>query len=200
MTTTLTVTALSELVYRYYPRGISPDDPRYESTDEHRRLVEARLRAGASLGAWRSMLGRLRARFPACVVQDRAFHLPSGSHDAAYAAKLLLPATEPEQSGHAIEHALGFLVSILAPCHVIYSSRIAYRIDDPNVATLPEIRLDLSSIEIPPARAIAQEIQASWDTRPLPREIGEVVVPEVATSIRAMGEATIYDCLLSDDW
>jgi hypothetical protein len=34
----------------------------------------------------------------------------------------------------------------------------------------------------------------------MPPEVGKIIVPDVATNLRLMGQATIYDCLLGDDW
>lgn len=54
--------------------------------------------------------------------------------------------------------------------------------------------------EEPAASAIAQQIEATYGYEAIPPEIGDLVVPDVALDTRHMGEATIYDCLLSTQW
>jgi hypothetical protein len=63
------------------------------------------------------------------------------------------------------------------------------------------VTFDLLPEELPYAAALAREIEATFaGYAPLPRELGEVVVPDVATPSRQLGEATLYDCLFSDAW
>jgi hypothetical protein len=190
---------LFDIVYRFYPRGIWPDDPQYPKREEGRRFKETCHQAYANYGPWRAMLGRLGARFPDCRVRDEAMHLASGGCALSYDAKLVLPTLTCEQG----EHALGFLVSIVVPYYVIYGRVFFYFKDDSygDKATLPGIRLELSSIEQPYARGLAQELEATFPGyEPMPPDIGKVVVPDVCTNIRGMGEATLYDCLLADLW
>ena len=60
------------------------------------------------------------------------------------------------------------------------------------------IRFDLSPEEQPYGAAIIQEIEATYGYKLMPPEIGNEIVPDVATEFGTIGEATIYDCLLSD--
>jgi hypothetical protein len=183
---------LLALIDQYYPRGVVPGDPRHAATEEHRRLVAARIRAGsgAEHERWRAMLGRLEAQFPEGILYDRSFYLASGEHDAAYAAKLVLPGSEDEERG------LGFMVSFLAPYYFIYGVRVALLGSE---KAAHEARLDLSPDEEPPAQRLAREIEATYGYEPMSPAIGNVVVPEGAPGNRAPGEGTIYDCLFSDD-
>jgi hypothetical protein len=34
----------------------------------------------------------------------------------------------------------------------------------------------------------------------MPPEVGNLIVPDVATSNHGLGDARLYDCLFSDDW
>jgi hypothetical protein len=63
-----------------------------------------------------------------------------------------------------------------------------------------DISFDLSPDEQPYAAWIAQDIEATWGYERMPPEVGKVIVPDVSTNSRALGEATLYDCLFSDDW
>jgi hypothetical protein len=76
--------------------------------------------------------------------------------------------------------SLGFHVSILGPYYGI-------------------LRTGLPGDE-PAAGAIAQEIEATYRYEPIPPEIGDTMVPDVALDARNFGEARIYECLLSHDW
>jgi hypothetical protein len=63
------------------------------------------------------------------------------------------------------------------------------------------IRLIGAAGEEPAVRDLAREIEAAFPGYELiPPELGEEVVPEVSTSERWFGEATIYACLLSEAW
>ncbi|WP_437895666.1 hypothetical protein [Sorangium sp. So ce124] len=62
------------------------------------------------------------------------------------------------------------------------------------------ISFELSPDEQPYAAGIAQEIEATWGYERMPPEVGNVVVPDVATNLRHLGEARLYDCLFSDAW
>lgn len=54
----------------------------------------------------------------------------------------------------------------------------------------------------PYTQALIEEILSTFGGHyePMPPDVGKVIVPEVATSVRAFGEATLYNCLLSDYW
>ena len=113
------VAELMDVVYSYYPRGLLTNDPRYNESQEYRRLVDARRQAGAHNAPWNDFLGRLCARFPGNVVQNRSLHLPTGGWDACYSGRIDLPTSPGEY-----HHTVGFMVSFLIPYYVIYSSRI----------------------------------------------------------------------------
>jgi hypothetical protein len=63
------------------------------------------------------------------------------------------------------------------------------------------ISFDLSPDEHPYGAWISQDIEATWGGyERMPPEVGKVIVPDVATNLRWLGEATLYDCLFSDQW
>ena len=47
---------------------------------------------------------------------------------------------------------------------------------------------------------LARDIEATFGCEPMPPEVGNLIVPDVATNNRGLGEARLYDCLLSDEW
>lgn len=228
------------VVHRHYPRGRLSIDPRYEESEEYRRLVAARRQAGADKEPWGGLLNRLHARFPENIPQNRSLHLPTGEFDACYSAWLYL-STPPSK----YNHMAGFMVSFLVPYYVVYSSRTVDDLeeiermkalraepspyvtvghpdfpdtmfilpacivkpefivpDSPEVhAYKTDISFDFSPDEQPYAAWIASEIEATWPGyERMPPEVGKVIVFEVSTRSRSFGEATLYDCLFSDNW
>jgi hypothetical protein len=235
-----TLDELLAMAYRYYPRGLSVDDPRYKESEAWQRLVAERRRAGADCESWRRLLRRLGEQFSEYSVQNRSLHLAAGGADASYSAYVHLPVTTPGE--HA--RSFGFLISFLVPYYVIYSRRIVDapaekekdrgenddqvtwyigdtcyvgRKSDAPSHVLDELEekkivepkemswriersFDVTPVEEPCVSWIAREIEAMFGHERMPPEIGEVIVADVATNLRSLGEATLYDCLLSDDW
>ncbi|WP_437895739.1 hypothetical protein [Sorangium sp. So ce124] len=62
---------LLDAVYRFYPRGVRnfdriylpPNEPFYDDTEEHRRLVEAANRGRAQYPTWEAMIHRMYERY-----------------------------------------------------------------------------------------------------------------------------------------
>jgi hypothetical protein len=215
------------VVYRHYPRGMARSDPLYEQTEEYRRLSEARRQAGAAQEPWRAKLRRLRQQFPTNEVQNLSLHLPTGAHDAAYAGQVFLPAS-PGEHFHTVGFLVGFLVPYyvvyssrivddderdegfrVEMVHLVFDEDTCQVLpaepgaSDAEPAQRPrrEIRrYELSSDEQPYAAWIARQIETNWGCERMPPEVGSVIVPDVATNLRSCGEATFYDCLLSDIW
>jgi hypothetical protein len=159
-----------EVVYRYYPRGLWTDSPGYDHTPERARQVEALRVAGEEYPKWEAMLDRLLKRYR---VQNRALHIPT-MYDSAYSAELILPGARGK------DYRLRFHVSILGPFYVVdrlgNPGEEAYAID------------------------VAHEIEATYrGYEPIPRDVGDLVVPDVALDAVALGSATIYDLLLSTE-
>lgn len=174
------------IVYQYYPRNLWDSDPAYDETIEHRRLVEARRRAGRDDDAWRNLLERIARRFPDRAVQNNSLHLPAGGFDACYSALLWLDPRDGEA-----HRAIGFLVSFIAPHFLIYVARSTDR---------HMVRYSFSPDESLFADAIAEELRATHPAfTALPPEIGLVPVPDVVTGNRGLGEATLFDCLFTDN-
>ncbi|XXY18786.1 hypothetical protein WME88_03930 [Sorangium sp. So ce216] len=70
----------------------------------------------------------------------------------------------------------------------------------PLEATRQDLSFDLSPDEQPYATWIAQDIEQTWGYERMPPLVGKLIVPDVATDSRLLGEATLYDCLFSDSW
>ena len=104
-------------------------------------------------------------------LMDHSLHLLAGGRDPAYSAAIDLP-----EGG-----TLYFHVSLLGPYYGIH------RTGAPG--------------EEPAACDLAREIEVAYPGyQPIPPEIGDEVVPDVTLDKRFFGEATIYECLLSELW
>jgi hypothetical protein len=106
----ITRSELLDVVYRFYPRGVRnfmriyvpPNEPFYDDTEEHRRLMEAANRGRAEYPTWQAMIRRLQDRYS---VQNESISLLAGWVIPAYSARIWL--TD--------ETALSFHVSLLGP-------------------------------------------------------------------------------------
>ena len=89
-----TRTEVLEVIYRFYPRGVPVYDAAhdnsaaYDTSEEHRRLVEAAQRGRSEYPTWEAMIDRLGRRDG---VQNEALHLLAGGRDPAYSARIYLP-------------------------------------------------------------------------------------------------------------
>ncbi|WP_437663031.1 hypothetical protein [Sorangium sp. So ce1182] len=224
------INELLDIIYRYYPRGVGiTDDVDVQlrnATEEHARLVDARIRASKD-ERWHAMLRRVEGRFPGMVMNESR-HLPSGGCDGCYSFTLDLAASTGR--------ALWFQVSFLAPYYIVHGSRtieivkqlrdlfivdfrgMHFRVprspldprlianphhDSPRTVTIKRdyVSFELSPDEQPYADWIAHEIEAIFGCERMPPEIGTALVPEVATGLRIPGEVRVYDCLFSEhEW
>ena len=111
----ITRSELLDVVYRFYPRGLRnfarihapPNEPFYDDTEEHLRLVEAANRGREDYPTWKAMTRRLGDRYG---LQNESLHLLSGGVDPAYSARIWL--TD--------ETALSFHVSLLGPYYGVH--------------------------------------------------------------------------------
>ncbi len=135
--------------YELFPRGIEQRDPRYAETPEVLRQKAARIPASARYNDWRSMLRRLKERFPdkqfpGVEVHNECLFLQSptagADSDRCYTGALWLPARDPGETRHELE----FLVSFVVPYYVIQSSHFE---EDREVPEVPPARRARTVIE-----------------------------------------------------
>ena len=145
-------------------------DLAYEATEERRRQRAALERANAEAATWYAMLRRLRARYGQLTVTDYSVLIEDGRHDPAWSAKISIHGCR-----------IGFCVCVLGPY---------YGIQRTGAAGEEAAALDL-----------AREIEATYPGyQPIPPELGDEVVPDVAFDFMGFGDVTIHHCLLSDMW
>ncbi|MFO0590275.1 MAG: hypothetical protein U0441_22215 [Polyangiaceae bacterium] len=208
---------------------MAANDPRRKKAAAQRRLVAARKKAGAEREPWLETLRRLREKLPGHDVLNLSLHLPTGEFEAAYSGKLCL-ASGPGEHAHQLGFLVSFLVPYYVVYSSRIVDDIRHDSDPDKTAfrfsfdwspgdekaeesaprlgvevPLPVPRREIRSFEFSPdeqpfAVSIAEEIETHWGHERLPPDVGNIVVPDVATNLRLLGEATLYDCLLSDQW
>ncbi|MGK3998161.1 hypothetical protein [Sorangium sp. So ce1024] len=216
------------IVYRYYPRGVGLTDDGdidvqlCKKTEEHARLVSARIRASKD-ERWHSMLRRIAERFPG-MLMNHSLHLPTGGWDGCYSFTINLPGSA---SG-----PIWFHVSFLAPYYIVHCLRTVEIVKqttdlfavefrdmrflvhrspfDPSVVSRPDdsrrfvaVRKNYASFDLLPeaqpcAEWISRDIEATFGCELMPPEIGTVLVPDVTAGLGLPGEVRLYDCLFSD--
>lgn len=188
------IAELIDVARRYFPEGYWPEG--YESSAEHERRGAAHARAGADYETWRSMLRRLRERFPDIDVRNESIRFEATEStpvDRCFAGSMELPPRRPEEQNH----RLGFRVSFVVPYYFLYG---AHQVKAPNDFDLRSA-FDFTPDEAPVAKAVEEEIGRAFPLHArMGPEVGTVIVPNVATNLRIPGEASLYDCLFSDYW
>ncbi len=101
-------------------------------------------------------------------LMDQSILLLYGDYDPAWSANIFIPG-----------HAVGFCVCVLGPYYGIKRTGAAGE--------------ELAALDL------AREIEATYPGyKPIPPELGEEGVPDVALDSKDFGTATISNCLLSD--
>jgi hypothetical protein len=174
--TKITRSELFAAAYRFYPRGVLPIERRHVPPGDlayEDTEEHRRLVEAANRGRaeYPTWKAMIRRLGDRYGLQNESFHLLSGGTHPAYSARIWL--TD--------ETAFSFHVSLLGPYYGIH------------LPGIPD--------EEPVAREVAREIEATYPGyQPIPPELGNEVVPDVATVGASFGEATIYVCLFSEVW
>jgi len=181
---------LLSIIDRYYPRGLYPDDPGYDDCEEHRRLVQARIRAAAEGNPWDALRERLRLQFPKGLM-NRSLGLYTGDYDAAYLGSVTLPA----RGWFDRYRALHFMISFLVPYFVVYgAANVVAPVTDGGQVNR-HISFTFAPDEEPHARALTEEILNVFPGyEPMPPEIGHIRLP---ADIKCIPEGTIYKALFT---
>ncbi len=185
---------LIEVARHYFPEGYWPDG--YEASVEYQRRAEAHRRASVEYGLWRSMLRRLSQRLPNVEIRNESIRFEATAAtpvDRCFAGTIELP----PRTVHEQNHRLGFRVSFVVPYYFIYSTHQVTGTIGFDFCTTFEFAADEADF----VTSIEQEIRGTFPLHAkMTPDVGMVIVPNVATTLRIPGEATIYDCLFSDHW
>ena len=184
----LTAEGLLRLVRRYYPAGLYETDPRYESTEEFKRLDALRRAAVEDPRAWNAFLQRVRAELPGTDVWD----YPNIRYDPAYSVRVSLPDSPvgaPEQK------EVVLMVCILAPVHILYADHHKSAGEMTETITYQ-----------PPLPAhfqpFAEKLEAlgieTFGTTRLPQDVLSTPVPDLQVGTTLFGKVTLADCLFGD--
>jgi hypothetical protein len=201
-----TIPELIAIAYRYFPRGKRRSDPEYKHTPEFARQMEARVPASARFRDWRALLHRIQERFPPERFPDLNvengslfLQLPDASTiDRCFTGTITIPVHGLWEESAKIE----FLVSFVVPYYTIYRSSLYYVEGLTGPQELEgRFSFDFTAEEAPLVEAIEQEIRADFpDHELMPPQVGTTLVPEVEGGNELYGRATIFGCLLSDEW
>lgn len=103
----------------------------------------------------------------------------------------------PVEEIDALVHGVHFL----APASVL-GLELLRRVEEERRHAPPIMRREIlfspSLEEAPHVEAISRDIATTFGTTLLPPVVGTTLVPDVATNLRPLGEATLYDCLFTD--
>ncbi|WP_164012323.1 hypothetical protein [Pyxidicoccus trucidator] len=188
MSQPLTAESLLRLVHRYYPAGISEYEPRYESTEEFKRLDKLRRAAVDDATAWNAFLDRVERELPECSVWD----YPNIRYDPAYSVRLTLP----DYPVGAPEHKeVVLMVCILAPVHIIYADHSKHMGGSSEVITYqPPLPAEFQPFA---EKLETLGIEAFGTTR-LAQDVLSIPVPDLQVGTTGFGEVTLADCLFGD--
>jgi hypothetical protein len=189
MSEQLTVETLLRLVHRHYPVGIPGDDPRYDVSEESRRLTALRRAAVDDPSRWNAFLRRVEAELPDCRVWD----YPNIRYDPAYSVRLTLP-------GHPIggpeQKEVVLMVCILAPVHITYADhhkRVHERLRE-TVTYQPPLPAEF--------QPFAEKLEAlaieTFGTTRLSQDVLSTPVPDLQVGNVWFGKVTLADCLFGD--
>ncbi len=168
---------LIQLLHRYYPSGLWPDEPGYKASEEARRLTALLDSTRGDMRAWTTFVERLRKELPGHQIWDTT----RLSHDPCFSCRIGLPGS---RAGGARYDSLVCLLSVLAPVYALYRSM--------DEGPLPP---HVHSSE----RTLAALIESTFGFERLSEETLATPVPDLAprTGDVALGEATLMDCLLT---
>ncbi len=194
-----TIEQLIAIAHEYFPRGMDYTDPGYLETPEAQRQKAARVPASARYDDWRALLARLQDRLPDTSVTNGSPFLQVASatlHDRCFDGRIDVPPRHENEKQHYLEVYVSFVV----PYYIIRSCSITFPAERKAMfGGKHEKTFELSTDELPYAKAIAEEIAITFpEHESIPPEIGLVVVSDVGTANRRLGEATILSCLFSD--
>jgi len=191
---THTVEQLFDIARSYYPRDTAETGIERGKSPEEQRQREAHVQACTKYSDWLAMLQRLQTRFPNNHVDHRSIFRqgPNTSvYDLSYTGTFEVPVRSTEERYRYI----GFMASIVVPYFVIYDLARRASGDD-----YWKISFTFAEDELAFAREIGRELELTFPGYSLMGEqIGNLIVPGVRAGIKPPSEATIYDCLFSDE-
>jgi hypothetical protein len=179
--------ALVRLLRCYYPSGLRNDDPRYDESEEARRLT--RLIQVQPSPNWKGFTRRVVEEFPECYVWDTSvpYNEPCNS------IRIYFPGSMPDATRH--DSIVG-VMSQLAPVYAIYASHTD--------KSLPGGEYWLRFPPLPPEfqaheTKLAGLIESVLGFSRLSNEVLFTPVPDLVprTANHGPGEALLIDCLFT---
>lgn len=191
MTTELTAGALSQLLHGYYPEGLWPDDPAYQSSAEAQRLTQLLAAAREEPQPWKAFVQRVGEEFGDCMRWDTTLLWA----EPCYRLRISLPGVVLGGERH---DEVICLLSLLAPVYVLYASHFLDTGPFKEAWTrYPPLPTEFQAHE---AR-LANLLESALGVTRLPNEVLFTPIPELAprTGNVALGKALLIDLLFTVD-
>ncbi|WP_224371499.1 hypothetical protein [Hyalangium versicolor] len=167
----ISVPALLECVHRYYPVGLSEEDPRYESSPEIQHLNQRLHSAAKDTRAWSDFFQRVKESFPGCKVFERT-RLPYGP---SYQCQVDLPGQEPYLD-RTREDSVICRLSVLAPVYALCAHHWKNdRTERESWTRYPPLPLEFQTHE----EKLAAMVEATFGFARLPNEVLFTPVPDL---------------------
>jgi hypothetical protein len=167
----LSARALIECVHRYYPAGLSTEDPHYENSAEIQRLRQRLHSAATDTRAWGDFLQRVEEAFPGGEISDKT-HLP---YDPSYACQVDLPGQEPWLD-RTREDSVVCRLSVLAPVYALCARHWKDdRTERESWRRYPPLPPEFQAYEA----KLASLVEATFGFARLPNEVLFTAVPDL---------------------
>jgi len=223
-----TIDELLAIVYQHYPRGIQSDDARWLESEQYARMAAARRRAGADerwrpmlnriserYSIVNHSLHLLGGGADGCY--SLAHDVPEPRHYGIWFRASFLAPYHIAYRWQMVDDLEQTAALRTRPVDRVAVEVHGVRFHVPRSALPPALMVELDKRQrhvapvqreeilfaMPPEEAacaawICREIQATFGGEAMPPEVGNVVVPDVSTTGRPLGEATLFDCLFTD--
>ena len=187
----LSAPALVQFLRPYYPTGLRPDDPAYNTSAEAQRLRRVRENAQKDMSAWKAFVQRVSERLPDCSLWDLTLLI----YDPCYRLRVSLPHHEPDRDRR---DEVVCLLSLLAPVYVLYASHLLH--------TGPSLEQWTRYPPLPPPfqdceARLATLVESTFGATRLPNEALFTPAPDMTPPAAnlALGQARLADLLFTAD-
>jgi hypothetical protein len=160
----LSARALIECVHRYYPAGLSAEDPHYESSAEIQHLRQHLRSAEPHAHAWQNFVRQVEEAFPGCEV---SYSNTPSLYRPSYHCAVTLPGQEPWPD-RTREDSVFCRLSVLAPVYALCARHWKDdRTERESWTRYPPLPPEFQDHEA----KLASLVEATFRCAPLPNEV-----------------------------
>lgn len=184
-----TKNSLTKIIYQYFPKNLETHDPTYSLSIENQNLRRVQKEAQADRTKLVQFSQLVEKSFPIVKALDWSYL----SYDACYTIRLNADSVNAQTKQW---RELVYCISVLVPLYFFYQVTNEIISEKEHHRQMNyQIDLDIEPIK----QFSCQQIEHLFDATYLETETGMILVPEVQVQNKAMGEATIYDCLFTPE-